>query len=1018
MSRFIQLVAIIGLLAGPLTAQELVGTLTGVASDETGAVLPGVAITLTHRETRRVITAATAAEGGYSVRIEPGRYSVRFELPKFRPVEVPEVDILAGHTSRLDATMTVGGVASIVEVLNRAPLIEVGATTIAHSITAEEVERLPSARTFQSLAIIAPKVQTGEIEGGIQINGASGAENAFIIDGVPTNSAIDGRSRQNAPPEYIQEIQIKTAGVEAEHGGALGGVIAAITKSGGGRFRGETHFYWTGDALAARPVKRLLLDGTYAQDEKGALDTYEAGFSLGGPLGRKGLYFFTSLSPRREHRTQIYRYDSGADPGEATRKQTFMSAFNKLSFDPAGRVRANVWWLWSPARSDGALLAYDGAGPNWISRSKAAAAPNEQIGFFSPQASYAGNLDFFLTPNIVVSGRAGRFWDNYKTTNVPATTSFMYQTAAAPPLVPPNLAGEIGRSNAPRLQTTEHDLTTRSYGQADISLSGAASGFHVLKAGFALQKSVNSVNAYYPNGYVDIWWDRSFVSPATGLQDRGTYGFYEVHDVRVRGSAGSTIRAIYVQDQWSVHPRLTLNFGVRLEQERIPSFRPDIQKYAFDFTWSDKIAPRIGAGLDLLGDGRLRLSGGWGRFYDWTKYDLARRIFGADVWRTYYRSLDTLDIGSLSLQNMPGRDLWNPGAAEFRDRIVPQFDSTSIDPGIKPLAQDQWNIGFDYQWNSSTVTGVRYLHQNLIRTIEDLAVSLPLGGGAFIYGNPGEGAAVLAASTGATASPIPHPKPVRLYDAVEFSATRRFSRGWFGSASYTWSRLFGNYAGLANSDEIRTPTTGVASAVTQQQAGSIARPGSYANYSWDLDEILFDSRGNLDPQGRLATDRPHALKINGGYERRWRSLGASEISSFFYLASGTPLSTKVLTTNGLPVLVNGRGDLGRTPVLNYTDLRIAHSFALGESQRIRLEITMLNVFNQKTARRRFDTLNRGAGVGDLASAMNLAGIDLRRGYDYRQLILARGADAFDPRYGADDLFQAGFSGRLGLKWTF
>ena len=72
----------------------------------------------------------------------------------------------------------------------------------------------------------------------------------------------------------------------------------------------------------------------------------------------------------------------------------------------------------------------------------------------------------------------------------------------------------------------------------------------------------------------------------------------------------------------------------------------------------DKIAPRLGASLDLTGDGRAKIFGSWGRYYDWTKYELSRNALGSDFWRIYYRALDTLDVSSLSLSNMPGRDLW------------------------------------------------------------------------------------------------------------------------------------------------------------------------------------------------------------------------------------------------------------------------------------------------------------------------------------------------------------------------
>ena len=111
---------------------------------------------------------------------------------------------------------------------------------------------MPKGRSFQSIALTAPSVNSGEIEGGFQVNGASGAENAFTVDGVVTNSLIDGRSRQNTVFEYLQEVQVKTTGIAAEYGGALGGVISAVTKSGGNTFRGEAHYYYEGIAAQRR----------------------------------------------------------------------------------------------------------------------------------------------------------------------------------------------------------------------------------------------------------------------------------------------------------------------------------------------------------------------------------------------------------------------------------------------------------------------------------------------------------------------------------------------------------------------------------------------------------------------------------------------------------------------------------------------------------------------------------------------------------------------------------------------
>jgi hypothetical protein len=369
---------------------------------------------------------------------------------------------------------------------------------------------------------------------------------------------------------------------------------------------------------------------------------------------------------------------------------------------------------------------------------------------------------------------------------------------------------------------------------------------------------------------------------------------------------------------------------------------------------------------------------------------------------------------------MPGRDLWNPGVTAFRDRRSAVAGLRSVDPNLKPPSQDQWSVGVDYQWRSDTVVSARYLHQKLRRAIEDIAV-LRQGNAAYIYANPGEGLAVTAPfTTGLTALPLVYPRPVRDYDAVELTFQRRFGENWFGDFSYTWSRLYGNYSGIASSDEILTPTTGLSWATAQQPGGSIAHPARYASLGWDLDEVLFDSRGHLDTRGALATDRPHVFKFSGGYRFNVGGIGRSDIGSFFVLASGTPLTTRVNTTQSVPVFVNGRGDMGRTPLLSTTDLQVAHTVNVTETQSLRVEFNVLNVFNQKTARHRFDNLNRGAGTAVPSSAINLSGVDLRSGYDYDALIRATpdGADAFDPRYGYDDLFNEGLSARLGVKWSF
>jgi hypothetical protein len=326
---------------------------------------------------------------------------------------------------------------------------------------------------------------------------------------------------------------------------------------------------------------------------------------------------------------------------------------------------------------------------------------------------------------------------------------------------------------------------------------------------------------------------------------------------------------------------------------------------------------------------------------------------------------------------------------------------------------------------------VHYIHNSLGRTIEDMG-GLVNGDEVYVIGNPGSGIGDITPTSGAT-KPFATPKAVRKYDALELTYSRRFANNWFGSVSYTYSRLFGNYAGLANSDEITTPTTGVSSATTQQQSGSVSRQGGNANRAWDIDEVLFTSHGSTASNGtctpvsgaacvtdgvmgRLATDRPHVVKLYGAYTLPF----GTQIGVNVYAGSGTPISTYVVTLNQTNLFVNGRGDMGRTPFLSRADLLVSHELNVGRQQRVRLELNVQNVLNQKTATHIFNYLNRGAGLARASSAINLANTDLTKGFDYNALIKASpdGQNAYDPRYGMADLFQTGAQGQFSVKFLF
>jgi hypothetical protein len=400
------------------SAQERFGTLTGQVLDPQSTAIPAVTVTITNTQTGEVRTAVTDNEGRYRVvDLVPGRYNVRFSVSNFRPIERENILVLLGSTFDVSARLEVGTQAETVQVTAEAtPLIDTRSVVISHNVTEEEFMRLPKDRSFQSIALAAPSVNSGEVEGGMQINGASGAENSFTVDGIVTNSLINGQSRQDTVFEYLQEVQVKTSGISAAYGGALGGVVSAVTKSGGNRFTGEVHNFFEGSAFRAAPVRRLVLDpqtevtGFYVQDKEQPNTQNEFGGSLGGPIVRDRLFFFASYSPRYESRTNTYNFtDAVSDIGRKIWRQ---QAFGKVTYS-GPRFTAHGSVLFTPWEADGTLQAYDGATPNAINRAQSGLAANIDRGYEISQRSSTGAVNYNLTNTSILSVRGGFFRDNY-----------------------------------------------------------------------------------------------------------------------------------------------------------------------------------------------------------------------------------------------------------------------------------------------------------------------------------------------------------------------------------------------------------------------------------------------------------------------------------------------------------------------------------------------------------------------------------------------------------------------------
>jgi hypothetical protein len=339
-----------------------------------------------------------------------------------------------------------------------------------------------------------------------------------------------------------------------------------------------------------------------------------------------------------------------------------------------------------------------------------------------------------------------------------------------------------------------------------------------------------------------------------------------------------------------------------------------------------------------------------------------------------------------------------------------------VDPNIQPMSTWLANAGAEWQVAPKLMLAARYTHSALRNTIEDIG-TLVDGSEVYIYGNPGKGIATMSAPSSSAVKSFKLPEAKRVYDALELSFTRRFAQHWFASGSYVYSRLWGNYSGLQNTDEIRPTSLYATSAVTQQISGTPYRPGTSASRAYDLDYYSYDAHGNI-VYGNLGSDRPHTVKIFGAYTLPWKG-GETQLGANFYVKSGAPMSTYVQSDQNIPIFVNGRGDMGRTPIMSNTDLLLTHEIKLGEVKRLHFEFNAQNLFNQKISQYTYDYLNRyrvrSSGIG--------MAFDFTKGYDYMALLAkapdaAKSTGAIDPRFGHADSYSPGFAGRLGVKFLF
>ncbi len=954
-------------------AQGTSGAVRGTVTDQNGAAIAGATVSIESMLwTAGLKKSLETDESGYFYvsELPAGTYEIKITAPNFRGFR-ENLTIISDDTRQIDVSLSVGAITDSTVVIE--PVLSVDADpSIRTTIKSNAPGQLPRRTTLGSLVKIVPNVRREPLVSGFQIDGSSGGDNTYFIDGQEVTNFRTGLLNPNfdLPFELLEEVQVRSTGFGAEYSGAVGGVVNIVTTGGGNAWRGNFGISLTPSGLQGQSNQVLSRFGSgagqteYFRPNKDGGSGYFPTASIGGPAVKNKFWFFASYSPQVFDASRTIDYFTGSDPSTRTVAETIKykanvraeQTFFRLDAQPFSRLRLFGTYLYNPIIQDGALPSITeglGGAPQSVLGLRGAEYLATRGGRQNSQM-VNGQATIDVTNRFLISVRGGYGFLNEKLDSygIPKITRFICSASSVPP------AGancNPGFQNIASNNVRDYDVSERTTFDIEGQLNGIdLLGRHHFKFGYGFNKISNGIReGYTDTGIVQLFYGRSIdtlgipVTPTPGnlgsgfLQRFGTVG-----------EASGRSQALYAQDSWTIARRLTLSLGLRFEKENLPKYGEPVyppstvlvgEEFSGEWNWGDKIAPRIAGVFDVFGNGKSKVFGSYGWYYDRLKFNHLQSEFSQIFYRDFFEMLPSRGAaytnytyrnilggnpdfpgGNCPIQNSAGWSVCQFSFIISSNLPVIGFALPSIPSDIRPSRTREFTVGYEQRITSDLVLSGRFIHRELDRAIEDVGILNDQGSQLFTVANPGFG---VICEVSAQAN-LPCPKAERKYDAFEVILDKRSAK-YFFNVNYTYSRLFGNYSGLSNSDE-----------------GGRAAPNTGRYF--DLPFAGFDADGNPD-NGRLATDRPHVFKAYGGYSFTWNAANSTSVSGFTTIQSGTPLTTVYSLYSVQNSILFGRGDLGRTETFSETDLRVGHVFKFGNDNRFSIEPygVFLNLFDER-----------------------------------------------------------------------
>lgn len=918
-------------LTNPITIaaqQGATATLRGTVIDQNGAVLAGANVTATRKSVGTSRTTTTNDSGAFVfTNLPPDSYEVRIQAEGFRAkVSSAPVTLQVGDIATIDATLEVGPGPETVDLIAEMPLVETSSSSVAKVVEERLIQRLPlNGRNYLELALLAPgntlapnfdPTKTNTVV--ISSAGQLGRGGNVTIDGADNNDDVVGGAVQNISQEAVGEFQVATNRFSSELGRSGSAVINVVTKAGSNEYHGSGSIFLRDRALQGLPA---TFDRALGQEPP--FDRQQYAFAIGGPIKRDRAWFFGSLEYRNQDGTALV--GSRDLPTRSIKKGFAPAPLNDLL-----STERLDWW---PTTFDNFTFRYSLQRENDIAPSSLIRA----IGSATERQESRNKTHSFL-------GRYDRIL------NAKAVNSFSFGFSNFDNHIDPVVVGP--QLTFPSIQDGASFRVPQATKQRRFQFSDTLTlvhGHHTLKFGGEIQRVRGDFDLrVFQQGRIELIEDfPDFDRNSDGRVDDNDLVFA----VTIRSAkptepllipdASNTYVAGFVQDDWRVHPQLTLNLGLRYELDtdvknvsRVDELNPLILPFLKGTRTRDKnnFGPRVGFNYSSA-DGRTSLHAGYGIYYDRITLEIQSLERGLDG-----RALP-VEVRAGNLFFIPPPFLFDPVngtfpppaptlANPFTGFILPGAGAGGIniiDNGMQNPMVQQTNIGIQRELGANMVVRADYLHNFGTHFIIGRIIGQvfnPVVGGPDLVKN-------LESSVKTK------------YDGLLLSFDKRLSNGWMFRTSYTFSKSF--------------------------------------NYAND-DQIPF-SNGPINPNnlqleyGPTPNDQRHRFTFAGVFDFPY----GFEVSPILTLASGVPMD--ILVPDGsqrIPQLqrnaggrifktgaelnqfiaqVNSAGGFGGQPLplvssdarfsdnFNSLDLRVARTFKLGEDLSIEPIAEVFNLFN-------------------------------------------------------------------------